>query len=108
MAKKPTPPDDLEPLTIGTDDEELTRDGVALKMFQGQPILLPLRIAKMPPSQLELVVALQAKVVEIAAAQRVLESLVEESRDEGLSWETIGWCIGRTGRAASLRFGEQT
>lgn len=104
--KRETADPELEPMGLGYDgDESLTGDGVALKVLHGQPVFVPLRVSKLPPYQLELVAALQGKMMEIVAAQRDLSALVDESREAGLSWSVIGWCIGRTESAVSKRFG---
>jgi hypothetical protein len=102
MAKKPPPDTDLDPVTVGHHDPG---GRVAMFQFNGRPVMLPERMLDLTPEQLELCASLEAKMVDIAAAQRDLASLVDEARALGLSWDTVGWCIGRTGRAASLRFG---
>lgn len=48
---------------------------------------------------------LRHAVVEVAAAERRLASVVSSARAQGLSWTSIGTVVGTTGEAARRRYG---
>lgn len=106
MPKRKTEPDydDLD-THLGRDD--VPGDSVrVLRNESGSVLMLPSAYAKLNESQRELISELQHVAAEISRLTDAMGSLVREGRDEGLSWDLLGWSIGRTGRAVSMRFGD--
>jgi hypothetical protein len=54
----------------------------------------------------ERIAMLQTQALRVHQAQETLGLWVVDARDEGFSWEGIGWCIGTSGRAAQMRWGK--
>ncbi len=96
--------DDLEPVDVGHADPG--GDGsVAVLYRDGQAVLLPTAMRNLTGPRYEAVEELQLIARQIRAAQDLLGEAVEDARSEGLSWGSIGWCIGTSGEAARVRFG---
>ena len=49
---------------------------------------------------------LQGTAIALRQLTEKLAEQVEGAREAGLSWDSIGFCIGTTGRAVQMRFGE--
>lgn len=72
---------------------------------EGHVLLLPSAYRRMNGEQREIVAELQDIAATMARLSEELEEIVGQARDAGISWDMVGWSIGRTGRAASMRFG---
>lgn len=96
--------DDVDSVRPGREDVPGTHVSV-LRTAEGHPLLLPSAYSRLGTEQREIVAELQDIAATIAQLGDQLEHFVGHARDAGVSWDLIGWSIGRTGRAAAMRFG---
>lgn len=93
----------MEPdLHLGNDEPS---EVAVTRLPDGRALLLPRSLRKHTGDTLEVVADLQHQVAEIDEGMQRVTQLVHELRDLGVSWDGIGWCVGTTGRAASMRWG---
>ena len=76
-----------------------------IRTHEGHVLLLPSAYSRLDEEGREIVAELQHISSTMAQLSDQLEEVVGEARVHGISWDLIGWSIGRTGRAASMRFG---
>jgi hypothetical protein len=85
--------------------------GVSLVMTEdGRAIFEPMEpraVRRATPQQLSCIADLQEPVRVIAAAVQDLDRAVIAARMSGLSWQTIGWCVGTSSEAARQRWGDR-
>jgi hypothetical protein len=95
---------DLEAVAVGHADPG--GDGSVSVVFRdGVATILPTAMRSLRGPALEVVEDLQDTVRRIAEDQDRLAALVTVGRSVGLSWGSLGWCIGTTGQACAQRFG---
>lgn len=104
--------DPFENVSIGSreafDAESDTLDIVKVESNRGpQALALPTSIRKKLNQEGLLVAAdLQHAVREITKLQEEIDETVTEAREMGLSWATIGWCVGLTAEGARKKWSE--
>lgn len=69
-------------------------------------VVLPRSIAKLPEESIAVLKSVQRNVLQTQALTQQLDYLVDQARDEGISWAAIGWSVGTTGEAARQRWGD--
>lgn len=99
---------EFEPVNVGTGDH--TEDGVSLYRATGpdgkqHAALMPKALGKLGKEGILMASDIQHTVISIRKQQEELEELIEQARDLGMSWNSIGWCVGTTGDAARQRWG---
>jgi hypothetical protein len=96
---------DLEPgaewLPDGEDDEVTIQLGPG-----GGAYFTPRALRNLRGPQAEGVEQLQRAARDLFDAHKRLDELVPACRSLGLSWDSIGWCIGLTGATVRQRFRE--
>ena len=86
----------------GTSDD----DEVAIVLTAGGgAVFVPQSLRNGSPKQLELARTLQRTVIKRQLLMDQVEDLVGQLRDGGVSWDSIGWCVGTTGEASRRRWG---
>ncbi len=81
-------------------------DGSVSVLYRdGAAVMVPTAMRSLSGPALEVVEDLQETVRRIAEDQDRLAALVAAGRSVGLSWDSLGWCIGTTGQACNQRFG---
>lgn len=97
-----------EDVDIRPGREDVPGDSVkVIRTEEGHVLLLPSAYGRLSEGQREWVAELQDIAACMARLSDQLEEVVAGAREEGISWDLIGWSIGRTGRAASMRFGHR-
>jgi hypothetical protein len=92
-------------LEIGRDD--IPGGAVDLRYSPSTgPYLMPRALRDLPGPTAEVVGGLQDCVAQLHEAQERLGRLVPVARAEGLSWDSIGWCLGISGEAVRRRFSD--
>ena len=99
------PPAALEDASLGRDDLDGGED-LAVIVGGSGAFLAPRSIRQATSRQRDVAARLQGLVRELDGLRVQLQMAVVDARAEGLSWSTIGWCVGLTGEAARKRFGE--
>lgn len=101
-------PRDIEfgrPGGAGVDPDALV-DGVALiRTAEGSGVIVPRALAKLRGPAATAAAQLQHQARVRADAQERIDHLVDHCREEGLSWGSIGWCLGTTSQAVQQRYG---
>lgn len=100
--------DIFDPVAIGT--AEGAEDGVSVLMGKGpngerRAAFLPRAMQKLGNDGVVMAADLQRTVLAMQQLQETLSRQVSEARDMGMSWNSIGWCVGTTGDAARQRWG---
>lgn len=100
--------DDFEPMQLGT--REGAEDGVSVYRTKGpdgkqHAALMPQALGKLGKEGILMASDIQHTVLTIRQKQDELAELIAEARDMGMSWNSIGWCVGTTGDAARQRWG---
>jgi hypothetical protein len=90
---------DFEPVDVGNEDASA---GVAVQVFTDHEggrhaAFVPAGLGRLGPEGLSMMVDLQRVVLKIREAQDHLAALVIEARDMGMSWDSVGWCVGTAG-----------
>lgn len=67
--------------------------------------LFPRGITRLGQPGVESAERLQEAAASILAVTRRLDEVVSEARARGLSWDSVGFCVGMTGEAARQRWG---
>jgi hypothetical protein len=103
--RRPLP--DLDPSVGATDTDEdvsliVATDGEGNR----HAVVLPRSISRLSEHQTFYVKALQRNAIQMEGLRQALDTLVDEARDEGVSWSAIGWSLGTTGEAARQRWGD--
>ena len=89
-----------------------TREDVALVSHRDEDgkvrtAILPRSMTKLTGDALEAVSDLQRAALAVRKAQEQVAELVAVAREMGVSWDAIGWSVGTTGRAASMRWSDR-
>lgn len=71
-----------------------------------QAVLVPRGIERLGEEGHYWMHELQGSAIALRELADRLAGQVAGAREAGLSWDSIGFCIGTTGRAAQMRFGE--
>lgn len=104
--------DPFEHLQLGNRDAlEGKDDQVVLARIKtekgNRALMLPASIRKKLDEEGMMVAAeLQHAVREITKYQDAIDRSVEEAREMGLSWATIGWCVGLTAEGARKKWSD--
>lgn len=69
-------------------------------------VVLPRSVARLGEEQMVTLKAVQRNVLQTQILTQQLDYLVDQARDEGVSWAAIGWSVGTTGEAARQRWGD--
>lgn len=81
---------------------------MALRVLSsGRAVLLPRAVRNAAPPQLECLASLQRTAGSLAELQGVLSELVDQARELGLSYASIGWSVGLSGDAVRKRFSDE-
>ncbi len=81
-------------------------DGSVSVLYRdGAAVIVPTAMRSLSGPAREVVEDLQDTVRRIAEDQDRLAALVSAGRQVGLSWDSLGWCIGTSGQAVVQRFG---
>lgn len=83
---------------------ERTDDVGVMRIEDGRALLAPRAIRDATHGQREAAWRLQQLAADLQQLQVQLQMAVVDARAQGLSWETIGWCVGLTGQAVRKRF----
>lgn len=68
--------------------------------------LVPASAGRLSAAALEPLSDLQRLGTEIRALQDQVPDLVREARSLGVSWDLLGWALGRTGEAVRRRYAD--
>jgi hypothetical protein len=105
--KRPAPTPRTDPYDdfsdIGNDEHD--DDGMAIVKVDGMAALVPLAIRRLEPSSMRHMAKLQNVVRRRQALGELVDELVADARSQGVSWSSVGWCVGTTGDAARKRWG---
>lgn len=71
-----------------------------------EAVVVPRGIARLGEEGFELMHTLQHIALELARLTDSLEVTVDSARARGMSWASIGFCVGTTGEAARQRWGD--
>lgn len=80
---------------------------ISMDRARGQAYFIPRSLRNAGPAGQEAASALGSAVREIEEARQRIADAVVVARAEGLSWDSIGWCLGITGTAVRRRFGDE-
>lgn len=67
-------------------------------------LFLPIAVKRLPEDQLETLADLQHLALARQQALISIEEVIVVARNQGLSWNVIGWSIGMSGQAARKRW----
>jgi hypothetical protein len=82
-------------------------DGVAIgRDVLGQAYFVPRSIRNAGPEAQVVAASLQDAVRVIERMREQIGEGVAAGRAEGMSWDALGWCLGITGEAVRVRYGE--
>jgi hypothetical protein len=102
--KQRTATTDLDKVAVGHADPG--GDGSVSVLFRdGAAVMLPTAMRSLSGPALEVVEDLQATVRRIAEDQERVDVLVGAGRSLGLSWGSLGWCMGISAAGVRQRFG---
>ena len=74
---------------------------------QNLPLIIPFSMRKkLNREGLLLAADLQRAMQKIEEVQKITDEIVEEARDAGMSWATIGWLCGLTAEGARKKWSE--
>lgn len=91
---------------IGNDDDDMAAAGVAVSLsWDGGAFFVPERLRNASPRQRALMQSIQDRVRANVTILAQLDELVAEARAAGLSWASIGWCVGLSEAGARKRWG---
>lgn len=93
---------DFDPVDVG--NEEFGDEPIAIVKGRTAASFIPASIARLDEDQAEVVGQIQHVALAIADHQDMLDNLVGEARDLGVSWSAIGWSVGTTSQAARKRW----
>jgi len=96
--------------TIGNGDVGVESEGVAVRVGTDEfgvrtAYFLPVRLRNANPRQQGLIRDVQQVVRRHVDVLAELGVLVADMRQSGLSWDSIGWCVGLSGDGARKRWG---
>jgi hypothetical protein len=103
--------DDLDVgANIGNGDPGQEAEGVAVRVGTDEfgvrtVYFLPVRLRNANPRQQGLIRDVQQVVRRHVDVLAELDVLVADMRQSGLSWDSIGWCVGISGQGARKRWG---
>lgn len=107
MGRKRTEPEHElgRPGGPGTDPDVLGLGVTVMRAPSGGGYVMPRALAKLRGSAADAAQELQTQALLRAEVEERIEHLVAHCRSEGLSWASIGWCIGTTAQSAQGRYG---
>lgn len=107
MTKRKTRPteglDDVGPALTETGPVEVVRTPTGEAFFR--PAIRPRAWNRLDPQGQSLVAGIQTIAAQIHEMQGHLEEHVTEAREQGVSWDLVGWSVGTSGNAARQRWG---
>lgn len=74
------------------------------KTTAGKVVVVPVAIRRLGGPALDAYGDLERAALDLARARAVVEAAVIGCREEGISWDSIGWAVGTTGEAARQRW----
>jgi len=87
-------------------DPDLLAHGVALMRSPvGVGFVMPRALANLRGAAAEAAAELQQQAVIRADAQERIDHMIGHCREQGLSWNSIGWCLGVTAQSVQGRYG---
>ena len=95
--------DDLDEILAQFPDDLVS----IIKTTSGKAVMLPKSASRLDPDQLEALRDLQRVGLVLRQLEDRADELAHECREMGISWALIGFCLGLTGQAAGLRYGER-
>lgn len=87
---------------MGQGDTDYDGDDVVITC---DATIVPASLRRLSQVDRETTTLIMLRAREIMEAQDALATLVEEAREDGISWGAIGWSLGMTGEGARLRYG---
>lgn len=96
---------DLDPVGVGLAHGDQDGDVNVYRGTNGRVILAPAAYRRLKGDALASVQDVQEAAAAISEWQQALEESVAAAREEGVSWDLIGWSVGTTGNAARQRWG---
>lgn len=102
------PSHDLDPVGVGRLHGEPGGDDGDVAVYRapdGSTVMAPVSYRRLDPAGRDAVAAVQQAASQIAQWQALLAESVSLARDEGVSWDLLGWSVGTTGSAARKRWG---
>lgn len=99
----------FDPARVGTSEGAI--NGVEVVVSQDDDgarhaAIMPRAMSKLGRDGVLMASDLQHTILEMQKLQTQLEEQIEEARVMGMSWNSIGWCIGISGNAVQQRWGE--
>lgn len=73
-----------------------------------EAVIVPRGIKRLGEEGFFLMRQLQQTTIALRKLSEQLEGQVGEAREVGMSWDSIGFCVGTTGEAARQRWGDDT
>lgn len=101
------PSHDLDPVGVGRLHGQPGSDDGDVAVYRasdGSAVIAPVSYRRLDPSGRDAVAAVQEAAAAIAQWQAVLGEAVATAREEGVSWDLLGWSVGTTGSAARKRW----
>lgn len=93
-------------LVPGNDDQDVA-DGVTVTLDSaGIAALRPVAFDRMTPEARALASDMLRNTGQQRQLSAELEEMVAHARRHGMSWNSIGWCVGTSAQAAQKRFSE--
>lgn len=99
--------DDVLDVRLGREDAP-GGDVAVMRDGDGSAYLMPRALRDLDRDQAAAARRLQDVADALAVGRDHLEAAVHRARSLGLSWDSIGWCIGLTGAAVRKRFGGES
>jgi hypothetical protein len=98
----------FDPVSIGRPED--AKDGVNVLMAKDEDgnrhaAIMPRAMGKLGRDGILMASDLQRTILAMQKLQGQLEDQIREARDLGMSWNSIGWCIGTSGNAVQQRWG---
>lgn len=97
------PVDEVPATRIGNDDGLVDADGVTITFDSEGAFFMPERLRAASPAQREVMGSIQRLVRNNVSILATLDERVADARRLGLSWDSIGWLVGMSGRGAQKR-----
>jgi hypothetical protein len=87
-------------------DGQVDGDVLIWRSPEGRIGILPRALRNAGPDARQVATALQHNALEIQKLMSETASLVSAGRSLGLSWDSLGWCLGVTGQAVQKRYSD--
>lgn len=111
---RPPAETDLDVATrVMNDDAGMSGEGVEVRTHvnawgESEAFFMPVKLRRASPLQRDLLRECQSVVRRHITVLAQLDDVVQRMRAAGLSWDSIGWCVGMSGAGARKRWGEES